>query len=54
MKKKRRRPLRIGDVVTCKNELDMMRKIKYFAGRGVDVKPIYGEMAIEVIDIDRK
>lgn len=54
MKKRRGRYFRVGDTIKVYSEEHMKRVINDLARRGVDAKPVFGEMLVEVIDVDRR
>lgn len=48
------RRLKVGDTINVFNEGGMKRVINDLARRGIDAKPVYGEMKVEILGFDRK
>lgn len=54
MKKRNKgRRLKVGDKIKCHGELAMHRLINELAKKGIDAKPVYGEMYVEVLGFDK-
>lgn len=47
------RRLREGDVLKVFDEGGMKRLINELAKKGIDAKPVYGEMKVEILGFDR-
>lgn len=49
----RGRRLKVGDVLNVRDEGGMKRLINDLAKKGIDAKPIYGEMKVEILGFDK-
>lgn len=54
MKKRKQRPYRLGETISCNSEEHMEYMIKSLAGRGIDAKPTGNFNDIEIVDIDKR
>lgn len=52
--RRKRRMLRVGDLIDYRGERELERIIRTFAKRGIDAKPVPGENKIEILGIDRR
>lgn len=52
--RKRRKPLRVGDLMEYRGERELGRIINSLAKRGIDAKPVPGENKVEILGFDRR